>query len=126
MLFRSPFSRAFSLYNVLSQVFHTTTNYLKHTPEKLLSIHISSLRKMISSFCVLPPFSFLRDRVVCGFVVAASSFFFSFEVSYSFSFVVVVCLWLLLLILLIDYIFLGVHCVCLLLHWRFPRVHASA
>jgi len=34
-----------------------------------------------------------------------------------------VCLWLLLLVLLIDCIFLGVHYVCLLLHWHFLRLH---
>jgi len=54
-------------------------------------------------------------------VVAASSFFFSFEVSYPSS-SIAVCLWLLLLVLLIDCVFLGVHCVCLLLHWHFLRV----
>ena len=58
-------------------------------------------------------------------VVAASSFFFSLEVSYPSFSVVVVCLWLLVLVLLIDCVFLGVHCVCLLLHWHFLRVFSA-
>ena len=108
-----------------------------HPYESLFNFFLCALPP---SSVLLPPSSVscLRDRAIRGSaavvvraaaatvtvlccVVAASSFFFSFEVSYPSS-SIAVCLWLLLLVLLIDCVFLGVHCVCLLLHWHFLRV----
>ena len=71
-----------------------------------------------AAFTVRGAFMLLLLSWLCC-VVAASSFFFSFKVSYPSSSVIFVCLWLLLLVLLINCVFLGVHCVCLFLHWRF-------